>query len=711
MDSVDYQKSFEFHYVNLKKNGKNQCLGDCPFCGKTGHFFVQNTTGKWDCKRCGESGNLYTFMTRLHQQYMENMSDSDFEIISGLRGEFLPPELLKKHGVCLDVSGNVVIPYRKPGAENLTNLKIWDINSKKSYNTPNCMSLYYVSWNNDNSGPIYVCEGEWDALALVHLFNASKQNSINHSIVAVPGANTFKESWSKVFDGREAILLYDNDHDKKMKNSDKTFNPAKDGMERAAGIITKNAKDKLHTSVSMIDWTRHAGYEKLSDGYDIRDYVMDAMKRKKPKGAFKQLHELLVSKAGVKKQSALKRTSFDEVVHDFKEVFEFNQSFVDTLACCFATMISLRIEGNPLWLFVVGPPSSGKTAIIEAFESCTEESEHISKLTPASLVSGWRGDGEDNSLLPKLRNRTLCIKDFTAVLNMGSGDKENLFGMLRDAYDGRFVQIYGTGLQRSYTNLYFSIIAGVTHAIHGENRTSLGERFLKINLLDNKFNEIEHIRKAINNVGLKPEQKGKLSSSVLGYIQYMKSKNTIPSFPVELENKLICLSQLVAVMRTNVQRGFGGYMSYRPEPEIGSRIATQLKKLAISLGIVFGKDEVDDDCYRIVKKVALDSCVSWQMEVVEAITKIGEGCTVEQISQQMQVHPNQVRKVVEDSMQIGVVELRKAEIKGRGNRSYLHYVSDPIAQLIRDADVRFNTERRNVYTNKTKRSKKLINRN
>ena len=708
MDDVDFLKSFEFHNVSLRKNGKTQSIGECPFCGKDGHFYVQSNTGKWDCKRCGENGNLYTFMTRLHQQQMSNMKESDFEIISGLRGGFISPELLKRHGVCFDQAGNVIIPYRKPGAENLTNLKVWDTHTKKSYNTPNCISLYYVNWNVNKTGPIYVCEGEWDGLALAHLFEAANQKDLNHSIVAVPGANIFKESWSKQFDGRETIFLYDNDHDKKMKNSDKKFNPAKDGMQRASEIIQKNVKDKLHTSVSFIDWTRHSNFESLSDGYDIRDFVGDAVKAKKPKGAFKKLHEMLVAKVGVKRQSALKRTSFEQVVEDFKNVFEFNQSFVDTLACCFATMISLRIEGNPLWLFVVGPPSSGKTAIIESFESCTEESEHISKLTPASLVSGWRGDGEDNSLLPKLRNRTLCIKDFTAVLNMGSGDKENLFGMLRDAYDGRFVQIYGTGLQRSYTDLYFSIIAGVTHAIHGENRTSLGERFLKINLLDNEFNEIEHIRKAINNVGLKPEQKGKLSSSVLGYLQHMKSSNSIPTFPVELENKLICLSQLVAVMRTSVQRGFGGYMSYRPEPEIGSRIATQLKKLALSLGIVFGKDEVDDECYRIVKKVALDSCVSWQMEVVEAITKIGEGCTIEQISQQMQVHPNQVRKVVEDSMQIGVIEIRKEEIKGRGNRHYLHYVSPPIANLVRDADVRFNTERRNVYTNKAKRSKKFF---
>lgn len=698
----DYGSAFEFHGVELHKNG-TQLQGDCPFCGKTGHFYVKPKTGQYSCKRCNEEGNLYTFLTKVHAEAVSASSRDDLQEIANNR-DGIPVSVLKKHGICKSALGDILIPYRKPDSENLVNLKKWNPDNKISYNTPGCNGLFFVRW--ESEGPVYVCEGEWDALALLNLMTVAEVDA-PYSIVAVPGANTFKESWAQWFANREVYLLYDNDHDKEHKG--KKFNPGKDGMQRAVETILANLKPDQTKKliINIIDWEQHKNYDSLPDGYDVRDWCIKYTNLNKQQIGVRKLIKLCrPHDASPKKKSikAIKRTDFFEVVNDFQSVLEFNQSFIDTLACCFATMVSLRIEGNPLWLFVVGPASCGKTTIIESFESCDDYSEHLSKLTPASLVSGWRGEGEDPSLLPKLKNKTLCVKDFTAVLSMSSHDKENLFGMLRDAYDGRFVSTFGNGMTREYTNLYFSVLAGVTQAIHAESRTNLGERFLKINLLDDNFDELSHIKRAMSNVGMKPEQKALLSGSVLGFMNHMfKEVAKIPTISTEYEDRISAISMFVALIRTQVIRNGPNSMTIRPEPEIGSRIATQLKKLALSLAIVFNLEEVNDDCYRIVKKIAVDSCVGWQLELVEALTKSKEWMTVDELAVEMRVHPNQVRKIVEDAMQLEIVVMKKIRKDGK-RPNYCYKPSPSIRMLLRDSMVDFETiEICETYSNKTVR--------
>lgn len=39
----------------------NQWRGDCPFCGKENHFFMNSQNGLFDCKSCGEVGNWFKF--------------------------------------------------------------------------------------------------------------------------------------------------------------------------------------------------------------------------------------------------------------------------------------------------------------------------------------------------------------------------------------------------------------------------------------------------------------------------------------------------------------------------------------------------------------------------------------------------------------------------------------------------------------------------
>jgi hypothetical protein len=43
---------------SFKKTGTNQYVSNCPFCTKEGHFYINRTTQLFDCKKCGEEGNI-----------------------------------------------------------------------------------------------------------------------------------------------------------------------------------------------------------------------------------------------------------------------------------------------------------------------------------------------------------------------------------------------------------------------------------------------------------------------------------------------------------------------------------------------------------------------------------------------------------------------------------------------------------------------------
>ena len=40
-------------------------VGDCPFCGKDEHLYIEPEKGTWDCKVCSARGNIITFLGKI----------------------------------------------------------------------------------------------------------------------------------------------------------------------------------------------------------------------------------------------------------------------------------------------------------------------------------------------------------------------------------------------------------------------------------------------------------------------------------------------------------------------------------------------------------------------------------------------------------------------------------------------------------------------
>ncbi len=111
-----------------------------------------------------------------------------------------------------------------------------------------------------------------------------------------------------------------------------------------------------------------------------------------------------------------------------------------------ATVAATRLPGDPVWLLLIGPPSSGKTEALDAL-SDLPEAHFASILTEAGLLSGSPTPDENatGGLLKLLGERGLIVApDFGTLLNEHRSTRNRIFACLREVFDGQFIRWIGT---------------------------------------------------------------------------------------------------------------------------------------------------------------------------------------------------------------------------------------------------------------------------
>ena len=442
---------------------------------------------------------------------------------------------------------------------------------------------------------IYICEGEWDTMALDML---AGELGKKYNIVGVPGASTFKPEWLELFRDKEVVSLYDNDEagEKGEVNAQK----------RLAGIAE---------SMWFVHWPVDA-----PTGFDVRDWIRYGLKIEKPIGCWKNLHTLLKSepriisiaeKVVIRQQSTIEGTaSIEDVFRTYKKWLHSEHDRPDAITIAFAVCMANRLEGDPVWLFFVGPPGSMKSELLMSLSDHTTVYATTS-LTTKTLISGAPTfSAKDPSLIPQLNGKILICKDFTSILTMQYMVRDEIFGILRDAYDGKIEKVFGTGLRRSYRSK-FGILAGVTSKIESFTtlHQSLGERFLKFRLVsEDRTSEEARIFKALANFNHEIQMRIELSNIACKSLNRELPKD-IPTPKGIYVDKIVALARFTALMRGVVERNqYNQMVLYRPSQEVGTRLAKQLSKLGIGIAMFLGHQEFKDEEIRIVSKVARDTC-------------------------------------------------------------------------------------------------------
>lgn len=299
-----------------------------------------------------------------------------------------------------------------------------------------------------------------------------------------------------------------------------------------------------------------------------------------------------------------------EVVGAFKKYFYLEDVHEKMIEVMLATYVSIKVRGDMIWLFIVGPSGGMKTEVIRALAS-HKMSESRDTWTAHSLVSGMKG--KKNDLLENLSNKNLLIKDFTTILTKDWRERDAIIGQLRSAHDGYYDAHFATTGKKSYKSK-FNIIAGVTPQIDMYHVVTqeLGERFLKCRVYTKNRLKLAKASRELNKKN-KDKIRKEISLVVNAFIddrvaKLVKSepKDTLYNYGLKLD----LISDFVSKARTAVVRDLRTKeINYLPQSENPSRLVNQLSKL-INMIALNRNEKISDKTFTMGCKVAFD-CIPY----------------------------------------------------------------------------------------------------
>lgn len=648
-----------------KQQNDSESLGDCVFCGKTNKLSVNINNGLYRCFSavCGKEGNATQFLWdwwSLQKEENESEGYASWKEHEKERG--IPIQIMLDCGIVM-WDDHLYIPiFNQGGTEILNLMRFQPENPKVKIKGLHGVDrfLWGLQFYHEQNKTNYLCEGEWDGIALWGQLQGSGGSGFN--VFAAPGANIFKDDFCPLFKGKSNKVIFDNDAE------------GEKGTEKFLKKCGPSSKE-----VKVIKWL-----PKFPIKFDIRDFF-------KAGGDLAGLEEMLEPPTGntLGKTNAAgqniptmefpvldeNRPSFDSVLEKYKKWLFMTEDLEKAIRLAFTTVIANQIPGDPLWLYIVGPPSSGKTEILNSIgevEGCVM----ASSITAQTLISGFPGEGEkDPSLIPKLIGKVFVLKDFTEILKMNSAAKDKIYSQLRGAYDGRVEDRFGNSVGlRSYVG-HFGMLAGVTPAIFSDSNATLGERFLLFHLFKTKAGvSIEElILGALENVGDEVQMRSDLIGAAKSFLEYKLSREQIPELDRDYLLRIIGVAQIVAMLRATVDRHqFKGTVNYRPQEELGTRIAKQLKKLMLSAGCLHYPPKAGKDEYDLAVRVALDSCIGFNLEILfELIFHPGQDSM--QLAENLGIPLQTLRDHLEDLLMLNCIDKSLAESTGQKGRPQLKY--------------------------------------
>ncbi len=331
---------------------------------------------------------------------------------------------------------------------------------------------------------------------------------------------------------------------------------------------------------------------------------------------------------------------------------------------------------DPIWMFVVGPPSSGKTAItITALSGLTgmfgeaksgykkpwgpvieynpdtgkvwqsnkdykeaEAVEILSTINPNTFLSHQIGV-DDPGLLEQISknkphyekdgthkivrgNALVLIPDFTVLASMRRELRGEIMGQLRRIYDGQFEKKVGTRVTKIWEGK-LSILAATTPVIdkYTSIDSSLGERFIQINWRAST----DHLRGRFTLKAMRAKAQGKLVARPLkAMLCKLFAKGNCSLLECEddrVDTRLAALAEITADARASV---YGQVFDnqYQVKEISGAedvhRIIQQFFAVVSGITRVQGREVPNEDDMQDVLRTGMETLPTYRSVVLQA---------------------------------------------------------------------------------------------
>lgn len=346
------------------------------------------------------------------------------------------------------------------------------------------------------------------------------------------------------------------------------------------------------------------------------------------------------------------------------------------LAVAAAAVANRTADASPVWLLVIGPPSSGKTEQIVGL-AALPESVMAATVTEAALLSGTsakeRASDATGGLLRQVGEHGLLImKDFTSVLSQNGDARAQSLAALREIYDGHWSRPVGTdGGRHLDWRGKLGVVAGCTNAYdrHYSVISQLGDRFLLVRLAEDDTDPDAQalsigLAALSHGEGGERRMRAELTAALAGLVAGADMTRTHRPLSDAERLELVRLARYAGVSRTPVDRNpYTGDLNAIPAPEGPGRLVIAYRQVLGGLEAI-GVDT--DSCWRVLRRLAVDTAPAMRSAVIRALVADAIPRRTSDLGQRAGLVTKTASRILDDLALIGLAEHTKA---GEANNS------------------------------------------
>ena len=302
---------------------------------------------------------------------------------------------------------------------------------------------------------------------------------------------------------------------------------------------------------------------------------------------------------------------------------------------------------------------------------------------------------QEPSLLPKLNNKLVVMKDFTTILSMRSENQQEILAQLREAYDGKYCKVFGNGKEVSWEG-QFGLIGACTPVYDNHYGVigSMGERFI-LYRTDTK-NGYAMGMQAQRVVGQEKQMREEIRDALHRFISQFSSLEKICIETGEdIKRRVVNLACFCAYARCPVERDrYDRTIKYDPSPEGPARLVKQLMQIGAGLAIVNGKPEIDENVYRTVKKIGRDLLPMQRLRIIESMWTVnatehnGQWLKIKEVAESVNMPGATAKLLLEDMMAVGIMNRKLGEpSKEGGDPPWLYQIGEKASAFIVGGEV------------------------
>lgn len=295
---------------------------------------------------------------------------------------------------------------------------------------------------------------------------------------------------------------------------------------------------------------------------------------------------------------------------------------LDALRISLAAAIShYSLTDDPVWLYIIGVPGSGKTSVNVECLSILNHCRILSDLTVPALISGYHTSDKHKpyGLLYEIgKSGIFCFKDFTTILTKRHEDRDAILGALREIYDGRYSRQFGTSKHtEAKWEGKLTVIAAVTPVIESmwAVNNKMGDRFVQVRLP--RVDGVETARFARKQIGHKTEIKEQMRELTKQFINSSANRFCPAATPL-IEGQMDALAECVAWLRCHVDRDQKDRIMYAGQPEMPTRLIQGFTQIARAHASLFHRD-IDESDVKLARRVAIDTIPLTRLKLFQSI--------------------------------------------------------------------------------------------